>query len=126
MPSNLTELCSLLGLVNQLADFTTEVTEAVDTLRELLSPKRDFVWTPVHQASFEAIQKVLSMTPALALFDTALPTMTAFAQLVSIDFPSKQLDVLHELPDFWKICDELSTEGRLVLHCSKLIIPALH
>lgn len=75
VPANITSLRSFLGIVNQLADFSTEVAVAADTLRELLSPKREFVWTQAHQASFEAVKKALSSTPVLAHFDPALPTM---------------------------------------------------
>ncbi|KAG0729731.1 Retrovirus-related Pol polyprotein from transposon opus [Chionoecetes opilio] len=75
VPTNLTTLRSFFGVVNQLADFFTEVAEAADTLRALLSPRKEFVWTPAHQSSFQAVKKALSSTPVLAHFDPALPTV---------------------------------------------------
>ena len=38
VPTNITELRSFLGLVNQLADFSTEIAGAANVLRDLLSP----------------------------------------------------------------------------------------
>ncbi|KAG0722364.1 Transposon Ty3-I Gag-Pol polyprotein [Chionoecetes opilio] len=75
VPTNLTTLRSFFGVVNQLADFSTEVAEAADTLRALLSPRKEFVWTPAHQSSFQSVKKALSSTPVLAHFDPALPTV---------------------------------------------------
>ena len=75
VPTTLRELRSFYGIVNQLADFSPEVASAAGTLRELLSPKKEFVWTPAHQMSFEAVKKALSSPPVLAHFDSSLPTV---------------------------------------------------
>lgn len=73
-PANLTDLRSFMGLANQLADFSPDVSAAAAPLRPLMSPKRAFVWTPDHDQAFERVKKALSNPPVLAAFDPDLPT----------------------------------------------------
>ncbi|ROT64574.1 hypothetical protein C7M84_017480 [Penaeus vannamei] len=51
-PSNITDLRSFMGLVNQLADFSPEIAATAQPLRPLMSPKRSFTWTPDHDQAF--------------------------------------------------------------------------
>ncbi|XP_068233597.1 uncharacterized protein [Palaemon carinicauda] len=51
-PSNITDVRSFMGLVNQLADFTPDITAAVQPQRPLMSPKGSFVWMPNHERAF--------------------------------------------------------------------------
>ncbi|KAK8380809.1 hypothetical protein O3P69_008029 [Scylla paramamosain] len=44
---------SLLGLANQLAEFTPQIAASAEPLRLLLSPCRAFTWTPDHDLAFE-------------------------------------------------------------------------
>lgn len=64
-PANLTDLRPLMGLVNQLADFTPDISSAAAPLRPLMSPRRTFMWNanpnqvkkhcPVHLSSLRSI-----------------------------------------------------------------------
>ena len=73
-PKNLTDLRSFFGLVNQLSDFSYETVNPAETLRPLLSPRNEFMWTAAHQSAFEEVKKALTSTPTLAHFDPRLPT----------------------------------------------------
>ena len=74
-PTNITELRSFLGLVNQLGEFTAEIASRAEDLRGLLRPRNAFQWTPQHDTAFQAVKTALSQPPTLAPFDPSLPTM---------------------------------------------------
>lgn len=74
-PANITDVRSFMGLVNQLAEFSPEISSAAAPLRPLMSPKRTFIWTSDHTESFANVKKALSQPPVLATFDAALPTI---------------------------------------------------
>ncbi|XP_042240925.1 uncharacterized protein LOC121878668 [Homarus americanus] len=100
VPTNITDLWSFLGLVNQLADFTPSIASAADKLRTLLTPKYEFVWTPEHQSSFQTVKQALSTTPVLAHFDLALPTMlqTDASRLKGLGYVLLQQHVIDHKP----------------------------
>ena len=72
-PTNLTELRSFLGLVEQLADFSKDIRTAEAPLRPLLQKKNAFVWEHEHTDAFEKMKEALTSTPVVANFDPALP-----------------------------------------------------
>ena len=74
-PTNISELRSFLGLVNQLGDFTADIASRAEALLGLLRPRNTFCWTPTHKAAFNAVKAALSQPPTLAPFDPSLPTM---------------------------------------------------
>ena len=74
IPSCLTDLRSFMGLINQLGDFTTEVSTTADPLRELLKTKNEFRWTETHTTAFQATKKALVTAPTLAHYDPSKPT----------------------------------------------------
>ena len=74
-PTNLLELRSFFGMVNQLSEFSTEIAGAAEPLRGLLKPKNAFVWTPAQEEAFATVKKALVSPPILAQFDPSLPTM---------------------------------------------------
>ena len=74
-PSNITDLRSFMGLVNQLAEFTPDIASTANVLRPLLSPRNSFQWTPDHDAAFKKTKEALAKSPILAHFDHTLPTM---------------------------------------------------
>ena len=74
-PTNITELRSFLGLVNQLGDFTADIASHAEALHDLLRPRNTFCWTPTHEAAFNAVNAALSQPPTLGPFDPSLPTM---------------------------------------------------
>ena len=68
-PTNITELRSFLGLVNQLGNFTADIAGRAEALRGLLRPRNTFCWTPTHETAFNAVKAALSQSPTLAPFD---------------------------------------------------------
>ncbi len=73
-PSNITDMRSFKGLVEQMGGFSKEVAEAMQPLRPLLSQKAEFYWTSDHDKAFEATKKALTSPPILATFDPKRPT----------------------------------------------------
>ena len=73
-PNNITELCSFLGLAQQVSRFTPDLAKTAEPLRGLLSTKNAWVWTPIHQEAFTAIKSLLTKAPILAHYDPAKPT----------------------------------------------------
>ena len=62
-PTNLTELRSFMGLVNQLSGFSKDLMEAALPLRPLLKSKRVFQWLKEHTKSFEKAKKIIAGFP---------------------------------------------------------------
>ena len=92
-PSNLTDLRSFMGLVNQLGSFTKGISEAAGPLRDLMRPKNVFRWEASHQIAFEKIKLVLTSPPLLAHFDPKLKTRleTDASRLNGLGFALRQL-----------------------------------
>ena len=74
-PANITDLRSFMGLVNQLTEFSPEISAAAQPLRPLMSPRRAFIWTADHDAAFQHVKKAMASPPILAVFDPQLPTI---------------------------------------------------
>ena len=91
-PSNITDLRSFMGLVQQLSDFTPGIANAAETLRGLLQPKNIFNWTQTHEDAFNAVKQVLLEGHSLAHFDPALPTalLTDAARLKGVAYALMQ------------------------------------
>ena len=68
-PTNITELSRFLGMVNQLAKFTPQLSEATKPLRELLSSKNQWLWSDNQTQAFETVRNMVSSDSILALFD---------------------------------------------------------
>jgi putative transposase len=81
--TSVTELRSFMGLVEQLAGFSTDVAAAKAPLRPLLSTKTPFLWTTDHESAFSAVKKALVEPPILAHFDPTLETS------LQVDAPRK-------------------------------------
>lgn len=60
--------------MNQSGKYIPRLAELTHPLRELLSKKNAWVWSPRQQHAFNAIKEKPSSTPALAIFDPALET----------------------------------------------------
>ena len=74
-PSNLTDLRSFMGLVNQLSEFTPEIATTAADLRPLLSTKRLFTWLPDHDVAFQRTKEALTSPPVLATYDLGKPVI---------------------------------------------------
>ena len=73
-PTDIHELRRFLGMVNQSGKYIPRLAELTHPLRELLSKKNAWVWSPHQQHAFNVIKEKLSSAPALAIFDPALET----------------------------------------------------
>jgi len=99
-PTNITALRSFFGIVEQLGDFSYDISSAAGPLRPLLSPKNEFIWTVDHDTAFEAVKKALTSPPVLTHFDPSRETMlqTDASKLNGFGF-----DLLQKVDDSWKL-----------------------
>lgn len=68
-PTNLTELRSFLGMVNQLGKFLPDLSAITEPLRSLLSSKTTWHWDQAQSQAFMKVKELVSHTPVLALYD---------------------------------------------------------
>ena len=74
-PTNITELRSFMGLVNQLTGHSQMLVQAALPLRPLLKTKSEFQWMEEHTEAMEAVKKVITSFPIRMHFDPKLPTI---------------------------------------------------
>ena len=63
MPANRSDLCSFIGLVNQLSTCTNTLATLLTPFRPLFSTKNEFLWSNHHQEAFATINKSLTTSP---------------------------------------------------------------
>ena len=68
-PQNISELRRLMGMINLLGKFSPNIAEFSQPLRELLSPKRAWVWGPDQDRAFALLKAELTLPTILALYD---------------------------------------------------------
>eukprot|EP00117_Sycon_ciliatum_P038875 scpid16023/ scgid28814/ Transposon Ty3-G Gag-Pol polyprotein; Gag3-Pol3; Transposon Ty3-1 TYA-TYB polyprotein; Capsid protein; p24; Spacer peptide p3; Nucleocapsid protein p11; Ty3 protease; p16; Spacer peptide J; Reverse transcriptase/ribonuclease H; p55; Integrase p61; Integrase p58 len=73
-PTNISELRTFMGMVNQLGHFSSSISSTASPLRSLLSTKSVFQWLPGHETAFDATKIALVSPPVLAHFDPSHPT----------------------------------------------------
>ena len=73
-PQNISDVRSFLGLVEQLAGYSKDVSGAMAPLRPLLSPKNAFIWNSDHDRAFQATKAALAKPPVLQPFNPKLET----------------------------------------------------
>ena len=94
IPTNRTDLCSFIGLINQLTTSTNLVAALLAPLRPLLSTKNDFVWSSDHEGAFTNIKRSLTIPPVLSFFDITKPTcLTTDASRQGVGFILQQKSV---------------------------------
>jgi hypothetical protein len=101
-PTNVSELRSFMGLVEQLAGFSTEVAAAKSPLRPLLSTRNPFIWTEDHDQAFVAVKLALISPPVLVHFDPMQETV------IQVDASRKHgmgYALLQRHGDSWKLVD---------------------
>jgi hypothetical protein len=99
-PTSLTELRSFFGLVNQLSQFSTNISRALEPLRPLLSTKNVFNWTSDHDAAFRKAKQLLTSPSSLVPFDPSRETRlsTDASRLNGLGFTLEQL-----VDDHWRL-----------------------
>jgi hypothetical protein len=116
-PNNISELRSFMGLVEQLAGFSTRVAAAKGPLRPLLSTKNPFIWTADQEKAFEDVKRALLAPPILAHFDPERETV------IQVDASRKNgmgYALLQRHGEMWKLIDANSrwctdTESRYAI-----------
>ena len=73
-PTNITELRSFLGLVNQLGMFIPDLAHVTTDLRGLLKKNVAYTWLPEHQKSFEETKRLLVSDLLIKPFKSDLET----------------------------------------------------
>ena len=74
-PRDATALQSFLGLTGWYSNFIPCYASVVEPLRALLRKNAEFKWTDAAQKAFSHLKKLIATSPALTLFDPALPTL---------------------------------------------------
>ena len=73
-PENVTQMRSFMGLVQQLADFSAEISMAAGPLRPLLRSNTPYIWTEDHTLAYAEVKKALTAPPVLSIFDPTAET----------------------------------------------------
>ena len=60
-PTNRSDLCSFIGLVNQLSTSTNTLATLLSPLRPLLSTKNEFLWSSFHEEAFTQVKTSLPL-----------------------------------------------------------------
>ena len=98
-PRNLTDLRSWFGLVNQLGNFSKELTEIMVPFHPLLTQDAVFQWLSEHDYAFVEAKSRLSTTPVLTYFgvDRQTNLATDASRLKGLGFVLLQL-----VDDVWR------------------------
>lgn len=98
-PRNLTALRSWFGLVNQLGNFSKELTAIMAPFRPLLSKNAVYQWLPEHDHACVEAKSRLSSAPVLTYFAVDRKTIPAtdVSRLKGLGFVLLQL-----VDDVWK------------------------
>ena len=76
-PANITEVRRFLGMVHQMSKFAPHLADKAKPLRDLVSPKNQWIWTETQQHAFEKIKQELSSQPVLAIYNPDADTIVA-------------------------------------------------
>ena len=76
-PTNLYEVRSFLGMVNQFSKFTTNLADLTKPIRELLVKNTAWIWGPPQQDAYNKVKTALTTAPVLTLYDPSKETKIA-------------------------------------------------
>lgn len=74
-PTNVAEVRSFMGMINQLAKFSPKLAELSAPIRELLHRDKGWSWASPQQDAFSKLKKSICTAPTLALYDVSKPTL---------------------------------------------------
>ena len=75
LPQCKKQVPSLIGMVNYLSKFSTQLSELAEPICELSKEKVPFNWGPEHDEAFHLIKKEITAAPILAYYNTNKPTI---------------------------------------------------
>ena len=76
-PKDVTELRSLLGVINFLCRFVPHVQERLRPLNDLLKKDTAWIWTSQQQQALDDVKAAVTSAPVLAFYDPARPTVVS-------------------------------------------------
>lgn len=74
-PKNKKELQIFLGMVNYLRKFVPNLANIMSPMRELLKINVEWLWTEIHEKSFNDMKNCIAKAPILQNFDSSLPVV---------------------------------------------------
>ena len=92
-PTNVTELQSFLGSVNYLCKFIPYLSDLRQPLQGLLKSNSEFLWTQVHEKTFNNIKEAIAKDVTLTSFDQEQPLF------IKVDASKKGIGVVILQPD---------------------------
>ncbi|XP_070405020.1 uncharacterized protein [Nothobranchius furzeri] len=95
-PSNVSDLRSFLGMVNELGKFLPNLAEKDKALRDLLSNKNQWCWGHEQWEAFRCLKQELSTTPVLQLYDPNVPLKIS-AETLSYGLGAVMLQIKDEV-----------------------------
>lgn len=60
----------LLGMITYVGKFVENLTDLTEPLRDLIKKNSAFIWSQIHENSFQKIKEILCKRPVLQLYDT--------------------------------------------------------
>ena len=73
-PTDATGMRCFMGMVNQLAKFSSNIAELSAPLRDLLRKNREWVWDAAKQMAFDGVKQAIASAPISALYNLSRPT----------------------------------------------------
>ena len=70
-PQNISDLRCLMGMINQLGKFSSNLAELTQPLRELISKKNEWMWGEAQDEAFAKVKSELTKPTVLALYDVS-------------------------------------------------------
>ena len=76
-PTDVSGMRCFLGMVNQLAKYSSSIAELSAPLCDLLRKDRAWTWDIFQQTAFDCVKKAIASAPILALYDPGRPTLVS-------------------------------------------------
>ena len=72
-PKNVSELCQLLGMINYLGKFFSNLSDVISPISELLKAHSTWSWSRPQMEAFERVKAMVTTAPLLAFYDVNEP-----------------------------------------------------
>ena len=68
-PKCIADVCSFLGMTNQMSKFLPSLADTIQPLRELLKANTQWIWEEPQKQAFSSVKNALCCSPVLAMYD---------------------------------------------------------